>query len=116
VPFWRLHYHLVWTTANREPLIDEPVEEVIRWPMSSTARAMNMVLHASGMVPDHVHVVASIPPTVSIADAVGRLKGAASHAINENVEKNLHVRWQREYGALSISDRGLAIVVEYVKN
>ena len=23
MPFWRLYYHLVWSTKNREPLIDE---------------------------------------------------------------------------------------------
>jgi REP element-mobilizing transposase RayT len=68
------------------------------------------------MVSDHIHVVASIPPTVSISEVVGRLKGAASRAVNDGSECDTPFRWQREYGALSVSDRGLPVVTEYALN
>jgi REP element-mobilizing transposase RayT len=68
------------------------------------------------MVSDHIHVVASIPPTVSISEVVGRLKGAASRAVNDGSECDTPFRWQREYGAPSVSDRGLPVVTEYALN
>ena len=64
MPFWRLHYHLVWATLGREPMINDGAEHIIRTSVSSTARSLNMILHATGMVDDHIHVVASIPPIV----------------------------------------------------
>jgi REP element-mobilizing transposase RayT len=106
----------VWTTAGREPEIDEEVELINRASIASTARSLNLIPHAVGMVSDHIHVVASIPPTVSVSEAVGRLKGAASHAVNEGNSRTAPFRWQREYGALSISDRGLPVVTEYALN
>jgi putative transposase len=86
VPFWRLHYHLIWTTTGREPLIGEEVERIIRASIASTTRSLKVIPHAVGMVSDHIHVVASIPPTVSISEVVGRLKGAASRAVNDGIE------------------------------
>jgi putative transposase len=77
---------------------------------------LNAIPHAVGAVSDHIHVVASIPPTVSISEAVGRLKGAASHAVNDGSARGVPFRWQREYGALSVSDRGLPVVTEYALN
>jgi putative transposase len=97
-------------------MIDEGAEHIIRLSVSSTARSLNMILHATGMVADHIHVVVSIPPTVSISEAIGRLKGASSHSINDHAAFRSPFRWQREYGALSISDRGLPSVTEYAMN
>ena len=116
MPFWKLHYHLVWATHDRQGLIDETIEEILRKSFASTARSVNAVLHAFGAVEDHVHLVASIPPSIAISEAVGRFKGASSHAINNHASADGRFRWQGDYGALSVSDRGLAFVVEYALN
>ena len=116
MPFWRLHYHLVWTTSGRQSLIDDSAERIIHTSIASTSRSLNLIPHAVGIVSDHIHVVASIPPTVSISEAIGRLKGASSHAVNDRAARTSPFRWQREYGALSVSDRGLPIVTEYALN
>jgi putative transposase len=114
VPYWRLHYHLVWATKNRDPLIDDVAERTIRQSIASTSRSLKMTLHAIGMVADHVHVAVSIPPSVSVSEAVGRLKGASSHALHNSPEPLSDFSWQAEYGALSISGRGLDDLIEYV--
>ena len=116
MPYWRLHYHLVWATTNRNPDIDAQAAKLIQQSITSTARSLKVILHATGIVEDHVHVVASIPPNVAISNAVGRFKGAASHAVNSNTKREAQFHWQEEYGALSVSDRGLAFVVEYAQS
>jgi putative transposase len=82
MPLWRLHYHLIWSTKNREPVIEEVAEQAVRWSVQQTANRMGLILHAVGVMPDHVHVVVSIPPKHAVATAVRFLKGASARAIN----------------------------------
>lgn len=112
--FWRLHYHLIWATKNREPMIDDAAEPIIRRSISSTARDLKLRLNSVGMVADHVHVALSIPPSVVVSEAVGRLKGASSHAVRNGPLALAEFSWQAEYGALSVSPRGLDDLIEYV--
>jgi REP element-mobilizing transposase RayT len=97
-------------------MIDDDAERVLRASLSSSARALNAVLHAVGVVRDHVHVVASIPPSVAIAEAVGRFKGASSHAVNHKLSLRVPFRWQGEYGVISLTQRTLPTVIDYAIN
>jgi putative transposase len=118
MPYWRLHYHLVWGTARREPLIGPDEEAIISESLRMTIAQMSLICHAVGMVEDHVHVAVSIPPNLSVADAIGRLKGASSHLVNQRRRRATGVEfsWQSEYGVISLTDRALPIVIDYVKH
>ncbi len=74
-----------------------------------------MRLFALGFMPDHVHLVASIPPRLAIADFVGRLKGASSYAAN-GIPREARFAWQAEYGILSFGEKALPTVVDCVRN
>ncbi len=113
--YWRLHYHLVWTTHKREPLIDAASEVLIRYTLYGKAKELGILIHAIGNVDDHIHVVASVPPKLSIADCVGKLKGASSHRVNQEGRQQTF-RWQGGYGALSLGGHSLATVIAYVRN
>jgi putative transposase len=102
--YWRLHYHLIWTTYRREPLIGADCEAVIHHTLFGKAKELGVLIHAIGTVEDHVHVVASIPPRVSVADCVGKLKGASSHRVNQDTASRAF-RWQGGYGGLSLGAR-----------
>ena len=74
------------------------------------------MLHGLGNVTDHIHVVASIPPVLSVAACVKQLKGASLRAVNLQARAGQLFRWQEGYGALSFGERSLATVVAYVHN
>jgi len=115
VPYWRLHYHLVWATWKRAPLITASVELVVHQTAFAKARELGLVLHAVGGVSDHVHVVASIPPTRCVAEIVKQLKGASSRAVHLSASTGAGFRWQEGYGALTLDGASLARVIEYVR-
>src|SRR5262252_3290150 len=53
-------------------------------------------------LPDHVHMLISIPPKYSVAEVIGFLKGKSSIWIAQNVERKLrnflgHKFWARGY-------------------
>jgi putative transposase len=60
--FWRLHYHLIWATFEREPSLIADREKMFYGVLYNKAQELGLIVHAAGNVEDHVHVVASIPP------------------------------------------------------
>jgi putative transposase len=114
--YWRLHYHLVWATHRRAPMIDAASEIVVRRTLYGKAKELGLLIHGLGNVADHIHVVVSIPPKIPIAECVRQLKGASSHAVNMVPGASSPFRWQDGYGALSIGERSLASVVAYAAN
>ena len=81
--YWRLHYHLVWATYQREPLIDSNCEAIIHRTLYGKAKELGVRIHAVGSVDDHVHVVASIPRgggrrRAADLGGIGRLQDVAS--------------------------------------
>ena len=115
MPYWRLFYHITWGTKNRLELIEPAWESDLYGYLWGKATTLECIPHAIGGMPDHIHVVISIPPKVAVAKVIGQLKGASSHHINENYAEGSFA-WQAEYGIVSFSEKALPSIVEYVKN
>jgi putative transposase len=111
--YWRLHYHLIWATADRQPILTVEREKVFYGVLYGKAKELNLKIHAAGNVEDHVHVVISIPPKISVADCLRHLKGASAFAINHMDGSDGNFKWQAGYGALTIGERSLETVMEY---
>jgi len=106
----------VWSTKYRLPLIDPEWESDLYGYIWGKATALECIPHAINGMADHIHVVISIPPKLSIATLIGQLKGASSHRINEILISPESFAWQAEYGVLSFSEKALPTIVKYVKN
>lgn len=111
--YWRLHYHLIWATYNREPSLTLKREKMFYGVLYKKGEKLGLKIHAAGNVEDHAHVVASIPPKLAVGDCVRHLKGASAFAINHMAESNGQFKWQSGYGALTVGDRSLETVMEY---
>lgn len=116
--YWRLYYHLVWSTRDRMPLIDQGRANTIQDTVVTVCREEGCLPHAIGIVADHVHIAVSIPPRLAVADLVRRLKSATSRVINQGVNAGPsdQFAWQGEYGVLSFGERSLPDIVSYVEN
>ncbi|MGH2535328.1 MAG: IS200/IS605 family transposase [Thermomicrobiales bacterium] len=116
--YWQLYYHLVWTTRNRLPAIDDAREDLIRRSLRATCDDTGAMVFGLGVMPDHLHMAVAIPPKIAVAALIRRLKGSSSHLVN-HVEQGYDqdvFHWQAEYGALSFGKRSLSSIVGYVKN
>ena len=116
MPYWKLFYHIVWSTKHRLPLIEAAWEEELYGYMWGKATTLECIPHAINGTTDHTHVVISIPPKLSVATVIGQLKGASSHRANEIFVSDKSFAWQTEYGTFSFSEKALPSVVEYVNN
>jgi putative transposase len=113
-----LFYHLVWATRNREPLIDDERVAVLQRSFRAIAHEHGAMIHAIGIMPEHVHIAVSIPPRIAVSTFVKELKGESSHLLNRAVEQpeGDWFAWQAEYGVISFGERSLPDVVAYVEN
>jgi len=114
MPFWRTYYHLVWSTHERQPLITELVERQLCDVLCEKAVELGIQVHALNTWRDHVHMVVTIPPRLSVAQVVGQLKGRSAHDLNHMGEHGL--AWQRGYGVLTLGSRQVEAAVAYVRN
>ena len=116
MPYWRLFYHIVFATKNREPLITPDIEEELHSYLTGKATSLGAIVYAVNGTEDHVHVAASVPPKVALSDFIGQIKGSASHHINHLPGRDGPLLdWQRGYGVLSFERKHLDQVADYVR-
>ena len=87
------HNHLNHTTFRRH----------LGTVFHDLARRKECKIEEGHLMPDHVHILISIPPKYSVAEVIGYLKGKSSIWIAQNVERKLrnflgHKFWARGVG------------------
>ena len=109
-------HHCVFATKAREPLLTPQVRERL-WPYrGGIARENGMKALAIGGMADHVHIVLSLPATISVAKAMQLLKGNSSKWIHETFPDLGSFTWQKGYGAFSIGVSGIEETRAYIQN
>lgn len=114
---WRLYYHLVWGTKERHPLITAEMEAILYGYILGKAHTLGAIVHAIGGMEDHIHIIVSVPPRISIADFVRRIKGSSAHYLTHyRPEAQPEFGWQRGYGITSMGSKQVDSAVKYVVN
>jgi REP element-mobilizing transposase RayT len=108
--------HCVFSTKNREKTIDD--ELALRlWPyMGGIARENKMSALEVGGYYDHIHILLSIPSTMTTAKALQLIKGGSSKWIHETFANRRSFAWQEGYGAFSIGITGVDDTVNYIRD
>lgn len=113
---WRLYYHFVWATKNREPLIDSEREPKLYHYIIGKADALKCITHAVNGTENHIHLIASIPPTLSISEFAKNIKGSSAHYLNHLTVNPGNFAWQAGYGVFTLGRKQLDQAIIYVQN
>ena len=118
MPYIKVWIHFVWSTKNRLPLMtDETKQQRIFNAITAKTVSLKGIAHAIGGIDDHVHLVVTVPSTMSLSQFIGQVKGSTSHLASRLVEGYFEpFEWQAEYGVLTISESQLSTVVRYALN
>jgi len=84
--------------------------------LGGIARENGLTALAVAGVSDHVHLLLSLPRTVSIAKAVQLLKAGSSKWIHENFPQSNSFAWQEGYGAFSVGISQRETTVKYIQS
>ena len=111
-----LYYHIIFSTKNRKPYMDEDqLEEMYKY-MTGVIETMKAKLFWINGPSDHVHIALSVNPDISVSDCVRTIKANTSRWIHERFENLLGFNWQEGYSAFSVSKSNIRTVVNYIKN
>jgi Transposase and inactivated derivatives len=99
-----LHYHVIFSTKERKPLIRDWAPELHAYLGGS--------IRGIGGVEDHVHLLVSLKPTHCLSDVVGDLKKQATIWTKENHATEFS--WQDGYAAFTVGPKGIGNVVGYI--
>lgn len=107
--------HVVFSTKNRQRLI-KPVLQERLWPyLGGIARENDLKALAVGGVEDHIHILISMPATLSISRTVQLIKGGSSRWIHETFPEQRDFAWQEGYGAFSVGISGVKDTIAYIE-
>ena len=114
--FTALHYHLVFSTRNRERWLHSQMEEELWRYLGGICRAHRMKALQIGGVEDHVHLLLGLQPTVALSDAVKRLKAESSKWLSAEMSGMKGFAWQDGYGAFTVGKSQITDTVHYIQN
>lgn len=107
-------FHCVFSTKERRGLIP-PARQSDLWSyLGGIARKNGFKALAVGGTDNHVHVLVSLPSTISLAKAIQLLKGGSSKWINESGASGFS--WQEGYGAFSIGISQRSDTIAYIRS
>ena len=118
---FEIHLHLEWTTKYRKPVLLKPVGDRVRDLIRQVCREDEVEILKGHVSKDHVHLLVSIPPQVTISRFVQRLKGKTSFKmLNEfpHLRKTYWGRhlWARGYFCCSSGNVTDDVIKEYIAN
>lgn len=115
-----LKYHIVWITKYRKPIMRGEIGKRFRELVRQTCAGLDVYIVKGHVSKDHVHLLVSVPPKLSVSEMVKRLKGRSSRKMLEEFGELRKVYWGRHlwargYFAASTGNVTDEIIAEYIE-
>lgn len=77
---YNFHYHLIWVTKYRnKTFTTDALANEMKEILSGIAEANKIVIENMEVMPDHVHMLISFPPSKAPTSAIKALKGRSAY-------------------------------------
>ena len=110
-----LHYHLVFSTKNREALITPDWRARLHDYLGGTVRGLGGFPEGIGGVADHVHLLVGLKATHCLSEVMRELKKASSVWVHGEIGQRAFA-WQEGYAAFTVSATARESVRHYIAN
>jgi putative transposase len=114
--YTQIYIQIVFAVNGRQSLITPAFKEELFKYIGGTMRNAGQKLIAINGMPDHVHTLVGLKPTVAISSLVKDIKVASSRFINDKKVVRGRFSWQEGFGAFSYSQSHLSKVASYIEN
>jgi putative transposase len=116
-----IKYHIVWITKYRKPAITGAVAERTRELIRMVCKENNVEILTGHVSKDHIHLLVSSPPHLSVSKLVQYIKGFSSRKLQmeyKEINKEYWGRhvWAAGYFAASSGNVTDEVIAEYIKN
>ena len=116
-----LKYHLVWITKYRKKVLVGPVAERVRDLIREICKVNEVEIIKGHVSQDHIHLLVSVSPKLSVSKLMQYLKGKSSHKLLfefKHLQRQFwgkHI-WARGYFAVSSGNVTDEVIMKYIEN
>lgn len=111
--YTNLNYHIVFSTKDHKPYLDDAQMDRLFEYTSGIIRNMKATLLLAGGTPDHLHIAVRLHPELALAEFVRTVKANSSKWVRDTLSKDFS--WQEGYSAFSVSHSVAGKVIEYIR-
>ena len=117
---WRCQYHIILTPKYRRQVIFGKYKKEIGKILRTLCERNGIEIHEANACKDHIHMLVSIPPKMSVSRAMGILKGKSALMIFDRFANlkykygNRHF-WCRGYFVDTVG-RNKTAITKYIQN
>ena len=114
--YTQILYHIVFSTKNRiNCLKSEKCDDLYRY-IWGIIKNKNCYLYRINGAENHIHILTSLHPTISLSEFVKDIKVASTIWIKDNKTFQYFDGWQNGYAAFTYSIKEKQNVINYIKN
>lgn len=110
-----LHHIVIRTKYSEHVITDDNAQELYGYIMGFIKNKKSFLYRINGM-PDHIHMLVAIHPTISLADFVKHLKTSTNAWIKSHNKFPEFKSWGEKYAAFSVRYQDKDIIINYIKN
>jgi len=110
-----LHYHIIFSTKERRPYLDDTLRVRVHGYMGGILRKMNAIPEDIGGTKDHVHILVGLKATHCLADVMRELKKNSSIWIHKEIGER-EFAWQDGYAGFTVSATAREGVRQYINH
>ena len=114
--YTQILYQIVFSTKNREHTLSKINRDELYKYIWGVLKNKNCHLYRIGGITDHIHIVTSLHPAISLASLIKDIKLASSEHIKAFQLFPKFNGWQVGYGSFTYSFMDKDKLIEYVKN
>jgi REP element-mobilizing transposase RayT len=114
--FSQIYIQTVFAVSSRQSLIKAKFKEELYKYVSGIVRNQGQKLIAINGMPDHVHILIGLRPSMALADLVQEIKADSTNFINKKRVIRGRFSWQEGYGAFSYGHSQLDTIIRYIQN
>jgi putative transposase len=112
--FVQIYVHIVFHTKNNMKFIRPEIEEELYSYLGGILKNYKSNPIQIGGTSDHIHVLCTLPKTISLADLLEEIKKSSSKWIKSKGHHYQNFYWQDGYGGFSVSNLGVEAVRKYI--
>jgi REP element-mobilizing transposase RayT len=109
-------YHIVFRTKQSKQTINEANEKELYAYILGIIKNKKSVLYRIGGMPDHIHLLVDIHPTIAVSDFMRELKEHSSKWLSQNPKFPYFEGWGESHARFSYNLKEKEIIIEYIKN
>lgn len=110
----RVWIHVVFATKYRAPVLRDEIRMKVFMHIKEYAASKGIEVNVVNGYLDHAHCLICLSREQTIADVMKIIKGESSYWINKNKLTKDRFVWQDDYWAVSVSERHVPQVRNYI--